>query len=765
MVAGCEDGPEQIFEPNEGNPGEQNGYKPSTPYVHPGSAGYDSEQESDSAGRARFCDETENTTMIQTMVVEPIIPDVGLAGLPLWAPDNTVMPADDLVGRPEDGKFCDPTEVYSNAFTWGPTYEVIVLFDEETRLMEMLIATQQYLGTMPLTYTKPDASESSFTVRMKERFTIDGTPLTQYASPANQASRPNSWLNHGQINKMYRALRETYFNAAPIDAGFDCVAKQICDIIYTGQDESIPQETLVVFQDSGVNFYFSPDGYLIELYLEPVRIAPFESAAQIAMTSGASVAPTFTTDAVADCDLDLGASPLTYATFKDRCVDLPRTLDRASYDVYTMRDAVDVNFNGITLSFLHPISGGDLLQNGERPADTDTLFSINFTRSLAAPVTEFVPSALAAAYKTRLEAQLRAWVDSSINCSVPTAHPFCAFDVSIPTGIATTPQRIGAISSDEGSFVDYVIKQVNDAYEAMSQAERDLVDPAVLVDVNLIAPFVDAVTAAFSAGKSDAAEAVTQFQTTEDLRWSIVSSSFTQGGLPYRVVVQYSLNFGAVTSVSVERGFSEMDEIINSYTTYERAELGYPAFPYYSLRLSKEGEGPYALGGDGISVEEDGYDRVLKTLDVKLKKRVGSDWVDASMTVPGTSRVADQGGYTRQINGERYEFVSADCVNLYGKESYVIACVDADAALGYVEQLSFKETLNLCRGLPVAYGDDVRRLVDEWSNTVTLAEYRDCDLAFNYSANGNVLLSVASLSNKIRIDVTAERAVDAAIWR
>ena len=32
--------------------------------------------------------------------------------------------ADDLIGRPEDGKFCDPT-VYSNALTWGPLDEVI----------------------------------------------------------------------------------------------------------------------------------------------------------------------------------------------------------------------------------------------------------------------------------------------------------------------------------------------------------------------------------------------------------------------------------------------------------------------------------------------------------------------------------------------------------------------------------------------------------------------------------------------------------------
>jgi hypothetical protein len=780
LVAGCEDGPEQIFEPNEGNPGEQNGYQPKAPFVFDGTAGYDFEQADDSAGRARFCDEAENTTAVQQMVTRPIIPDVSLGGLPLWNASNTVVHADDLLGRPEDGKFCDPSGVYSNAFTWGPTFEIIVFFNEETRLVELLAATQQYLGTMPMSYTKADATQSAFTVRMKERLTLDGTELTQYASPSNQASRPNSWLNHAQINKMYRALRETYFNADPFDPSFDCVDSQICDIIYTGQDESIPQETLVVFQDSGLNFYFSPDGYLIELYIEPVRIAPFESAGQIVMTSGANVAPTYTTAAVGSCDLDLGVTPLTFAQFKDRCVDLDRTLDRASYNVWTMRDAVDIEFNGMTFSFLHPIAGGDLLENGERPADADTLFGINYTRTLTAPVAEFVPSTLAAAYKTNLEQQLKDWVLPGC----PSAHPFCSFSLTVPAGIKTTPQRIGVIESDEGSFVDYAIKQVNDAFEALTPAQQAQVDPAVFVDVNLIHPFVKAVTSAFTAGKSDAVGSALRMETTEDLRWSIASASFKQGGLPYRVVVQYSLNFGAVTSVSVERGYNEIDTILNDTVNTVLDELGTPA-PYYEIRMSQMEPAyhGYTLGGSPIEVT--GFDRVLKTLTVKLKKDDGEfQWDDngtpgntaddkpnndlpvtVTMKVPGTSREADQGGYTRQINGERYEFVPADGLNLYGKETQLVVYVDADGAIGYIEQLSFKGAIELCDGLDVRFDDDVRRLVDEWSEGVTLAQYRDCDLAFNYSLNGNVLLSVASLSNKIRIDVTAGRAQDAAIWR
>ena len=43
--------------------------------------------------------------------------------------------------------------------------------------------------------------------------------------------------------------------------------------------------------------------------------------------------------------------------------------------------------------------------------------------------------------------------------------------------------------------------------------------------------------------------------------------------------------------------------------------------------------------------------------------------------------------------------------------------------------------------------------------------YEDCEIVFNYSENGNVLDSVASLNNKISFVTVAGRATTAAIWR
>ena len=55
------------------------------------------------------------------MVSAPVIPDVSVGGIPLLDANGEPYVVDSLLGRPEDGKFCDPTYAYADAFIWGPT--------------------------------------------------------------------------------------------------------------------------------------------------------------------------------------------------------------------------------------------------------------------------------------------------------------------------------------------------------------------------------------------------------------------------------------------------------------------------------------------------------------------------------------------------------------------------------------------------------------------------------------------------------------------
>jgi len=82
-----------------------------------------------------------------------------------------------------------------------------------------------------------------------------------------------------------------------------------------------------------------------------------------------------------------------------------------------------------------------------------------------------------------------------------------------------------------------------------------------------------------------------------------------------------------------------------------------------------------------------------------------------------------------------------------------------------VENRQFKGALELCPGLPITYGDDVQQQVLAWEQSVSPSEYRDCELTFNYSANGNVLSDVTSIGHRVSFDVVDGRAVTASVWQ
>lgn len=765
-AAGCEDGPTQVYRPLDRDPPLRSG----DGWTEDGSRGFDGFTGGDSAGRARFCDEAEATSLIADLVDEPLVPDVSAGRIPLWSPDGQPLHADALLGRPSDGKFCEPTETYSDAFVWGPTQELIVFFNEETRLIEGVMAYQSYLGSMRGSVRIGDTTEE-IVVRPRERVTIGGVELDEYSSRAEAASRPRSWLNRQNVTRIYGMVRQTFFGDDPLPAGYDCIAEQRCDVIYTATDETVPQDTFVDLSDSGVQLRFTPDGHLIFVYLQPVRKADFELFGELSFGERGSsvVAPRFASESVDGCDVDLAGS-MTWAQFREGCVTAERTLQRANYDVAGQRDSVSVQFDGMTLDFLRPSENG-VFEDGERPADSDRLHSLSFTRSLPAVVPQFVPRTLGDDYLVRLRAHLAA----SLSDDASESHPFANFVIPPEPTLANDPQRIGELlftpmGGAPTSWVPTVLARVRAAYAALSDEERAQVDPDALTDTALIEPFVATVMSSFSFGQTDAPTSFRGFRTTDDERWVIAFGSFVQGDEPYRLVVQYSLNFGAVTAITIEHGGSGVDEVFGSVNQAVWPAVGGVAPTYYDVRIAVEQlaqVNPFALGGGGIEVGSP--DRTLDTLEIALVLGEGAEG-RIPLVVPGTS-IEDRAGFLRQLRGERWEFVPAHEVFLLGKETLQVFHVLADGTIGRVEQRVFKGRPTLCTDptrrapLRIAFGDDVRRSVERWRRIVGDDTYQSCELVFNYSDDGSVLNSVASLTNRIQFTTIAGRATTVALWR
>ncbi len=753
-LSGCEEGVEQIFTPNSGDPAAQNGYTPAPPWTTTGTTSFEDRGAQDDVGSAKFCSESELTTLIQTMVTKPIIPDESVGGVPIRSPDGSPLPADDLLGKRADGKFCDPTGFYLDAYTWGPTEEVIVLFDQETRLVTALIAYQQYLGTLEADYTEGGVKKHMF-VRPRERIALDGRELDEYSSRADQAQRPNSWMNNANVTRIYKAIRETFFQAPPFPADYDCVAAGACDLIYTAGNESSLQDTFIVIQDAGLQLRISPEGQIQFVYLEPVRVAPFERRATLSF--GQMMSPDvnfrFASQEIMGCSFSLGETT-TFAAFKDRCVpNDPRTLARAGYDVYLARDAVDVAFNGVTLTFLRDTSTSTIFKDGEAPLDDDTLLGVSFTRSLEATVEEYRPRDVANAWRGKLTAALTAAVDPAWPGG-PGAHPLAQFQLGSPF-LLNNPQRIGELRTTLGeSWVPQVIAAIRAEYADLDSVERAAIDPRVDTELFVLQTFVDAVLDVFSHGASERAATQKFFRTTDDQRWMIGSAHFLQNGVPYRIQAQYSLNFGALTAVFVERGNGEVDRAVEAHL-----DVLAPAAAWYGAEQVTQAGNPLGLNGTGVTVR--GFDRKLQTLGVSVA-RPGQDPLD--LVVSGDPR-ADNNGYLRQIRGQRFEFVPADVVRLFGKETIQVLFVEADGAIGAVELREYKGAVDLCAGLEVRYGDDVRRSLEAWAASVTPNTYSDCEVVFNYSPNGNILNEIVSLKNKVKLTVVADRAVTVTYWR
>lgn len=139
-LLGCEEGPDQIFRPlPEGlDRIVLNGLKPGG-YQADGQQPFEFKTSGKQEGTAKLCEGDEQKERWSKMIKEPIIPTVGAGGLdlrgePVWSG----MTVDDA-----QQQLCQMSLLDSNLGCWGDNCELIVVFDEKTRL---ILALVPYLG-------------------------------------------------------------------------------------------------------------------------------------------------------------------------------------------------------------------------------------------------------------------------------------------------------------------------------------------------------------------------------------------------------------------------------------------------------------------------------------------------------------------------------------------------------------------------------------------------------------------------------------------
>ena len=340
-----------------------------------------------------------------------------------------------------------------------------------------------------------------------------------------------------------------------------------------------------------------------------------------------------------------------------------------------------------------------------------------------------------------------------------------AYEVTVPSFDDKSSPMDRLLFADNQNWIGHIATEITDMYWSLPREERMKVDPVVLEETWVVEAFVAAVIDAYTHGRADLQHGHTFFQNTDDKNWVIAFAHFIQDGVPYRFNVQYSLSYGAVTAMGLGTGYNEIDGYLNAWNEAVRPRPGGLGggvkSPYYGIDLARLDPSTHnlALGGDGLRILE--FDR---DLDIVTFEMVTADRQLVELSVPGTD-IADRGGYLRQVRGERYEFVPAYGVQVYGKETVITFYVEAGNRIGRVSQGRYKGTMELCDGLEIAFGDNVRRKVDDWVSTRGLQAFRSCEIVYNYSENGNVLDGVSSLANRIQFTISNGRATAAALWR
>jgi hypothetical protein len=785
-LIGCEDGPSlkgpsQIFDRTHDEFTDvTNGIAGGDPWSVNEERGFESESSGDSVGRARFCDQAQADAQVQEMIKAPIIPDNSIGQIPLWGAEYTPLLADSLLGSPADSKFCDPSGTYSNAFTFGPLNEVVVIFNEETRLIDYVYAQPGYLGALEGSAKNAAGIEQKIWIRAGDPIRVGNLELKDDA-PDSAAQ----WSNPVNINHIYRMIRGTFFPAAPAPAlDFDCLGARICRILEIGADRALRIE------DSGVVLSFPANGGAVQfIMVQPVRVAPFEAAMDMSFGAAAlpdpaaptpldpseetsepvlaPLSPAFASDVFENCSLELDGTT-TWAKFKSGCIKADDTLNRASFDVLNGRGAVRVDFNGVFLTFLH--ADGAPLEDGARPADGDVLIGVSFTDNLNGSFAQWVPQSLGAQFKQRLEAT----VQGSLLASV-SDHPFNDFSLGALPPLSTTAEALSPLTAatDSGplDLVNTYIAAAQEAYAALTAEQAAYVNPDLPKKTFLVAPFVEAALAVLTGGHSDDPLSVLYTVPSDDSLYVIGRANFTIDGVPYRVFAQYNFVFGGIVYVGMERGFSPIDAPINAAAAEFAKVLPSLASNYYEHwqgLLPSVGypfPNPFALGATDIRVT--GVDRQLNMLNVEIASTDGEGAPKTYELKLRGAHIDDGSGFNRQTEGETWEFLRSHAISFDGRETSLQVHVDDNGVVQQTTQYTFKGPVYLCGvGSPpmVVYGQDVRATLDAFARKSPKA-YRDCGIVFNYSPNGNVLNSVASVINKVSITLSGGRAVTVSAWQ
>lgn len=737
LAWGCDE-PDEIYEelPENYNPTAANGQAPVGDHFEGDKGFEDSSGEYDpSLPTVEVCSDAEIAERWAWMVNQPIIPMVGAGGLDMRGGDDWSGLTIDEAQSPD--MLCQASYYADGIAAWGDYYELIAVWDTETRQIDDILVTPGYKGVI-------DAGE--FVFEVNEPITRDGVPLTR-----NDGSSRDPKTDEN-MRAMDRALIRAFRPELNADE-IDCIEAGSCYILASGTVR------FLVFISVGLYVPLEPvQQHIVDL--ETALKRPFRIGTGEAEVVG--LTPTiFGTSAagIPDCEITYGTD---WADIEANCLaDDPL----AMADVLTFygRQYVVVGLGGVLLYFERPgLPIDEVLPLDPTPqaGDSVAILSLNagYEGDFSMPYSDILRI-----FADNLDAAIRAEVPD-LPPEDPTGaemlrapdDPYLPAEVTERYPDRLRPGGIFAVfCEDDGDDAD-------DLYDScltdssgrpnlpLTATLKSLVSSnlGTLVTAKLTDPsfyvqqFERAVGEYFNEGPLLGDQI--NFTASGDTIYGTIA--IPRSDDTYTVLVTYTGNDDRIHFMNFQKGVTRMEEVLLRDAALPTQTDPNPSGVFTFEHLL--GSPRLGLGATGtVTVEE----LVPETRRALLNVQMGTN---ETMTILAPYQEASSvTGYLIPTEGPASHFEPAHWFALTGGvmgAGFYLA--EADDGSGDLEIVgitgsSFFGDVSFC-GLPVRIGDFADDLLDEIE-----ANGYPCDLIVRLSENREFVTSLADLDSQIKVYV------------
>jgi hypothetical protein len=327
------------------------------------------------------CSDEEIAATQTVMVKEPIIPMVGAGGLDMTGGEDWNGLTVDEAQSPD--MLCQALYYSDDLVGWGDYYELLAIFDEQTREINDIITRSGYQGTI-------DAGE--FVFEMNEPIMKGGAPLDKVDG---MELDPRTDAN---LLAMDRAFLKAFRKGIDADQT-NCIEAGSCYLLMSGT------QPLLVFTSVGLYMLLEPTQHRIaqmEISLKrPFRLAMGE--AKVEVLDGGGFEPSIKgvkAAGIEDCLIEWGTK---WSHIESKCLG-GDPIKMANITPWGNNQYIYTSLGGVTLYFESEGKAYTLEDEAPGPDDTVAILSINaaYEGNFSMPYDTILEY-----FKTNLEAEIR----------------------------------------------------------------------------------------------------------------------------------------------------------------------------------------------------------------------------------------------------------------------------------------------------------------------------------------------------------------------